>query len=67
MDEPKQIVRVAVDPQFLQLQSAALINSDFAEECRSFFESGGTLDGMYAQVLRCKARKLVAHQQAITI
>lgn len=67
MDEPQQIVQVALNPQFLQLQSATHISSDFADECKAFFASGGTPDGMYGLVLQRKALELIARQQTATI
>ena len=67
MDEPQQIVKVALPPQFLHIQSAANISSDFADECKAFFSSGGTPDGLYGVVLRYKALRLIVHQQVATI
>ena len=67
MVEPQQIVQVAVSSQLLQLQHAANINSDFAEEFKGFFATGGTLDGMYAHVLKCKADVLITRQQVTTV
>ena len=66
MDEPQQTVRVALDPYHLQAQGATRISEAFAEECATFFASGGTSEGMYGLVLQRRAFDL-ARQQITTI
>ena len=67
--ETAQVLRVAVSSQLIQLQQATQIDSHFAEECENYFGSGGTIDGLYSNVLYAQARNVLihTHQKAISI